>query len=46
LSSDQFEVFAGSNSVSFVFILEFQNGGSHKGLSNNYVWSVDLHSCP
>ncbi len=46
LSSDQFEVFADSNSVSSVFLLKFQNGGSHKGLSNNYVWSVDLHSFP
>ena len=46
LSSDQIEVLAGGNFIGNIFFLEFQNGGSHKGLSNNYVWSVNLRSCP
>jgi len=46
LSSDQIEVLADGNFVSNIFFLEFQNGGSHKSLSENYVWSVNLRSCP
>jgi hypothetical protein len=46
LRSDQLEVLASGDFIGNILFLEFQNGGSHEGLRSNYVWSVNLRSCP
>jgi hypothetical protein len=46
LRSNQVKVLAGWDLISNILFLKFQNGSSHESLHNNYVWSVDLRSCP